>query len=379
MVNVALIFGGKSAEHEVSIISAMQILNGYTKEEINLFPLFLSKNNVWFLGEKGMESRDFINPERNKKLKEVKLVVGQNSIFSKNLKKQLIKVDYAILATHGGIGENGELLSLLSLCSIPVAGSALGQAVGFDKVVAKQICLSQKIPTLPFIWFFKAEWERMPTKIISKIKKLKFPVIIKPDRQGSSIGITVAKTMSEVVAAVNLALEFDNKIIIESALVNFREFNCACLGISGEKTLVSRVDEPKKIHDILTFEDKYLGQGKKSGKGVAQKSGSLKGMNKELLTDKKLEEKIQQISLELMRLFNLSGVVRFDYLFNPKNKRLYFNEVNTVPGSLAFYLWCDYGIDINELVTKLVTQAKTLEKNKTIIKEDFITHLISSN
>lgn len=381
MRNVALIFGGESAEHEVSIITAMQILNGYTKEEFNLIPLFLSKNNTWFLGERGLTPKDYINPENNKALKKVEFVFGCNAFKIVKSKKQPLHFDCAILATHGGAGENGELISLLNFVKIKVAGDYLGQALGYDKIMAKMICQSQKINTLPFKWFYLSEWKLSPINILKEIKKLGLPVIVKPDRQGSSIGVSVCKTMSEIVQAVNLAFEFDSKVIVEPALTNFREFNCSCLGIAGEKILVSDVDEPAKIHDILTFEDKYVGSSKISGKQkiskpVSKATGSLDKMPRSFLNDQKLVERIKTISQRITRLLNLNGVVRIDYLYDCKKKKVYFNEVNTVPGSLAFYFWQKVGININELVAMLVKIADKQAENSIDINPDFITKII---
>ena len=380
MKNIALVFGGRSAEHEVSIISAMQILKGYTKEEINLFPLFLSRNNDMFLAKKDVAAKDFITPEKNHKLKKVNLTFGSNELKSaKGSKKTLVKLDGAILVTHGGLGEDGGLVSLFENSNIPVSsGNSMAQAISYDKVLTKSVCKSLNIKTIPGLWFYLKDWSENPTQVLAQIRKLKLPVIVKPARQGSSIGVTVCHNIKEVVSAINVSLEFDSKFIVEQALTKFKEFNCSALGAADGEILVSSIDEPKKVHEILSFEDKYIGSNKNKLTKSSTKLGSMEGMERSFLKNSKLEAKIKEITASVMREFNLYGVIRVDYLYDEVHKKLYLNEINTVPGSLAFYFWEREGISINELVEKLVEIAESELKNKTKLNLDYITHILQN-
>jgi len=376
MKNVALIFGGRSAEHEVSVITALQILKGYTKEEINLFPLFLSKSNEFFIADKSCILTDFKNPESSKHFTPVYLRVGSPDLFLVSKpKKKAITVDCAVIATHGGIGENGELVAMLKASKIPASsGNCLGVAAGYDKVITKAVAKSINIPTVNGVWFYKQEWENAPTKLISQIKKLKLPVIVKPARQGSSIGITVCHDTREIVKAINLALEFDNKILVENALTNFSEFNCAALGQAGGNILLSGVDEPKKYHEILSFEDKYVGDSKTKGQKASKASG-LEAVERKFVTNPKIVAKIKDYTARIMRELGLIGVIRVDYLYDIKRKTIYLNEINTVPGSLAYYFWDKSNICVTDLVDHLIEIAESAAASELVIKEDFITHL----
>ncbi|MCR5553439.1 MAG: hypothetical protein K6F08_01715 [bacterium] len=375
MKNVALIFGGQSAEHEISIISAMQILNGFTKEEFNLIPLFLSRENELFIVEGKCQSGDFKNPKENKKLKPAEFKFGQPFlVYKQKIFKKNIKIDAAILATHGGVGEDGSLVALLKFCKIPVsAGNVCGQAVGYDKVISKLVLKSAKIPVIDCLFYYKNEWDNSPTKILDAIKKLRFPVIVKPARQGSSIGISVCKTIKDVVSAINLSLEFDNKFLVERAIENFSEFNCSVIGVSGNDPLVSEVSEAKKVHEILTFEDKYIGSNKKAPtKTKAPESIKLEHSS----INPKVTSLIKKYSYEAFNLLNLSGVIRIDFIYDKSHKKLYLNEINTVPGSLAYYFWGDKIGDINYLVSKLVEIAETSYFNEVKINQDLITNIL---
>lgn len=375
-MKIAFVFGGKSAEHEVSVISAMQIINGYTQEENSILPVFLDKNNDFYLVDiKKTELKDFATfPLNEKKFVKVYLRPNSNWLYQAKNNKKVDEIDVCVNICHGGIGENGELVALFDLCNIPISSSdALAMGAGFDKVATKLMLKSSGIDTLDCIWFYRDEWENYPTKIIKELSKFKYPLIIKPARQGSSIGISVAHNARELVKSVKLAFEFDGKVLVERALEKFCEYNCSALGRAEGKIMVSEVDEPKRIHEILSFEDKYISgqkdsfcagqdhsaQGIKSGQDARslKMSGSLAGQQRNFLSTGKLVEKIKKQTQQAFKILGLSGVARIDFLFDVKRKRLYLNEINTVPGSLAFYFWSRKDIDINALVGHLVEVA----------------------
>lgn len=398
METIGFIFGGKSAEHEVSVITAMQIISAYTKEECNVLPIFLDKSNNWFVFDaKKVALSDFAREKLDAKIfTPVRLDKGEKClILQRGKRAEKIKLDACVNLCHGGLGENGQLVGEFEACGIPISsGDSIGLGVAFDKVLSKFLCAADGIPVLPCVWFFKDEWENAPTKIIGELNRMRFPLIVKPARQGSSIGISRVNNATELVSAVRVAFEFDNKVLVEHAVENAREFNCSALGMAGDDVMISDVDEPIKKHQFLSFEDKYIGDAKgasipKFGDAKdagGDKGGELKGGIKggalsasggrTYLKDAKLVKKIRELTAQAFRLHGLRGVCRVDFLFDPKRKKLYLNEINTIPGSLAFYFWTRAGMNTIAFVDHLIKIAKTANARKAELKDEYITKLL---
>lgn len=398
METIGFIFGGKSAEHEVSVITAMQIISAYTKEECNVLPIFLDKSNNWFVFDaKKVALSDFAREKLDAKIfTPVRLDKGEKClILQRGKRAEKIKLDACVNLCHGGLGENGQLVGEFEACGIPISsGDSIGLGVAFDKVLSKFLCAADGIPVLPCVWFFKDEWENAPTKIIGELNRMKFPLIVKPARQGSSIGISRVNNATELVSAVRVAFEFDNKVLVEHAIENAREFNCSALGMAGDDVMISDVDEPIKKHQFLSFEDKYIGDAK--GASISKfcdtkdadgaKGGDLNGGIKggalsasggrTYLKDAKLAKKVRELTAQAFRLHGLRGVCRVDFLFDPKRKKLYLNEINTIPGSLAFYFWTRAGMNTIAFVDHLIKIAKTANARKAELKDEYITKLL---
>lgn len=398
METIGFIFGGKSAEHEVSVITAMQIISAYTKEECNVLPIFLDKSNNWFVFDaKKVALSDFAREKLDAKIfTPVRLDKGEKClILQRGKRAEKIKLDACVNLCHGGLGENGQLVGEFEACGIPISsGDSIGLGVAFDKVLSKFLCAADGIPVLPCVWFFKDEWENAPTKIIGELNRMKFPLIVKPARQGSSIGISRVNNATELVSAVRVAFEFDNKVLVEHAIENAREFNCSALGMAGDDVMISDVDEPIKKHQFLSFEDKYIGDVK--GASISKfcdtkdadgaKGGDLNGGIKggalsasggrTYLKDAKLTKKVRELTAQAFRLHGLRGVCRVDFLFDPKRKKLYLNEINTIPGSLAFYFWTRAGMNTIAFVDHLIKIAKTANARKAELKDEYITKLL---
>lgn len=398
METIGFIFGGKSAEHEVSVITAMQIISAYTKEECNVLPIFLDKSNNWFVFDaKKVALSDFARDKLDAKIfTSVRLDKGERClILQRGKRAEKIKLDACVNLCHGGLGENGQLVGEFEACGIPISsGDSSGLGVAFDKVLSKFLCAADGIPVLPCVWFFKDEWENAPTKIIGELNRMKFPLIVKPARQGSSIGISRVNNATELVSAVRVAFEFDNKVLVEHAIENAREFNCSALGMAGDDVMISDVDEPIKKHQFLSFEDKYIGDAK--GASISKfcdakdtggaKDGALKGGIKggalsasggrTYLKDAKLAKKVRELTAQAFRLHGLRGVCRVDFLFDPKRKKLFLNEINTIPGSLAFYFWTRAGMNTIAFVDRLIKIAKTANARKAELKDEYITKLL---
>ena len=398
METIGFIFGGKSAEHEVSVITAMQIISAYTKEECNVLPIFLDKSNKWFVFDaKKVALSDFAREKLDSKIfTPVRLDKGEKClILQRGKRAEKIKLDACVNLCHGGLGENGQLVGEFEACGIPISsGDSIGLGVAFDKVLSKFLCAADGIPVLPCVWFFKDEWENAPTKIIGELNRMRFPLIVKPARQGSSIGISRVNNATELVSAVRVAFEFDNKVLVEHAVENAREFNCSALGMAGDDVMISDVDEPIKKHQFLSFEDKYIGDAKGASiskfgdakDAAGDKGGELKGGIKggalsasggrTYLKDAKLVKKVRELTAQAFRLHGLRGVCRVDFLFDPKRKKLYLNEINTIPGSLAFYFWTRAGMNTIAFVDHLIKIAKTANARKSELKDEYITKLL---
>jgi len=388
MKNALLIFGGKSFEHDISIITALIIYRNAKNCGYNLLPVYINKNQEWFYyAKENMSINLFKNFEKNYKkngFKKAYLKTNKNFIFYSNgIIEKKIKVDCALNCCHGGMGEDGTLVSILENSKIPVSsGDSLAMGVCMDKVLSKKFFNSLKIPTINYFKFTKDDYLNNKEKILKNIDKLSLPIILKPSRLGSSIGIEVVKTIEEFDLAAKTALEFDDVILVERAiLTNLREYNVAVMRVNNE-IIVSELDKPIRKDEILSFKDKYIGNGKTSSKNNINTKSGVKG---EYLTFKKLSDvdlktesinKIKFYSRKVYEELNLNGVVRIDYIVDDKNK-IYLNEINTIPGSLAYYFFIPNVFkSFDEYLNVILNSAIYRYENKVICKNEYITNLI---
>ncbi len=365
-LKVGVIFGGQSVEHEISVISALQAIANINEDEYDIVPIYIAKNKDWYTSNILLDIENYKDlDELIKKCKKVVLQKIDDDFclvnYNKILSKVINKVDVIIPIVHGQNVEDGTLQGYLETIGIPYASSnVLASSLGQDKVVMKQIFTACNIPVVPYVWFFDTEYLIDKDKYISEINKLGYPVIVKPASLGSSIGIKCVHNQNELEDAINDAISYDNKIIIEKAIANLIEVNCSVLG-NYEKMEVSTLEQVLSSNDILTFKDKYVGNGKtkNQSKGMVSTSRIIPaGISKELT------EKIQATSKEVFRVLNLRGVCRIDYLIDSKTNKYYVNEPNTIPGSLAFYLWEASGKKYSELLDDLIKIAIKEYKNK---------------
>jgi len=339
MKNIIVLFGGKSAEHDISLITANLALNAIDNEKYNVYPIMVDKQNKWFY------VKDFKNNiEKIGKKEEIFLKLGENNLYIKKgfITKKFIKVDCALLCHHGLNGEDGTIQSVLKLCSIPFTSSGvLSSGITMDKVVMKMLFKEHNFNVIDYFYFTKPDYEQKSEQILDEIEaKLGFPIIIKPANLGSSIGINISKNREELINSIQIALNFDNKILVEKALEDFTEINCAVMGY-GEDIVVSSLEQPVNWKEFLTFEDKYISGSKKAVKRIYPAK-----VNKEIKTQ------IQQLSKEIFEKFELCGVARIDYIV--KNEEIYVNEINSIPGSLAYYLFEREEYSFTEVIDKLI-------------------------
>jgi D-alanine-D-alanine ligase len=318
MKTVALFFGGKSVEHDISIITALQTMKSFPKE-YKLFPIYIKPDGEFVTAENLKNKEIYLNLTKNaKKIAKITLNLGKNEMFllKNNKIKQKTKIDCALICNHGHGGEDGSLQGLLELCDIPYTSCSLtSSAVCMDKELTKILITHARIPTPKFVSIKKVDSD------LKKIEKeIGYPCIIKPSRCGSSVGINIASNENDLKNAVSNAFLFDDKVIIEQFVSNAREFCCAVVK-NGSKLFASKVDEVEK-GNFYTFEEKYLQAKNKNDKKI----------------QKSLADKIVLLAKKTYDILDCDGVVRIDFLLGQDGK-LFVNEVNSIPGSLAFNLF----------------------------------------
>lgn len=351
---VAVIFGGISPEHEVSVITGLQALENLDKEKFVGIPVYVSKDGELFTGDELLKIETYRNLQMIcQKAQQVQPYLDQEKkgfqTIGGLLKGKIIKVDVIFPCFHGGIGENGAFQGLFELLNLPYVGSAvLASATGFDKVITKQLFEQAGLPITKCYWFYRKAWEKDQEKVLKDIQsKLTFPLFVKPANAGSSIGVSKVKNVDELKNAIEVALLFDRKIITEEAFVG-REINISIVGNSGDDLETSVLEEVIPSRDLLSYDDKYNSENGKS-KGMASTTRKIPAE----LT-KETEEKIQAFAKLAFETLDCTGLVRIDFMVNEKENKIIVLEVNTIPGSLSFYLWEPKGIMFKELLTKLI-------------------------
>ena len=364
-IKVGVIFGGESVEHEVSVISALQAIEHIDEYKYDIVPIYIGKDRVWYTGECLLDIDTYRDLDNIKKMtKEVSLCKKDGEFCLVNTKglinKVIDKIDVAFPIVHGQNVEDGSLAGYLDTVGIPYVGpKVLGASVGQDKVLIKQVLSSANIPVVDYVWFYDVEFLDNKDNILKNIKKLGYPVVVKPASLGSSVGINFVSSEKLIEDAINEAIEYDKKIIVEKAVENLVEVNCSVVG-NYEIQEVSLIEQVVSDNFILTYEDKYVGNGKKYSKGGMANTSRIIPAN----IGKDLTKKIEETSIEVFRTLNLSGVCRIDYLIDNKTKEFYVNEPNTIPGSLSFYLWEPKGKKYSELLDDLITMSIKEYKNK---------------
>lgn len=378
-IKVGVIFGGETVEHEVSIISAVQAMNNMDEEKYEIIPIYISKDRTWYTGTMLKEIDIYKNFDDLKRYaKRVTLCKRDGGYYLINTKglfrRDICELDIVFPIVHGNNAEDGTLQGYLDTVGIPYVGSrVLGSALGQDKVVMKQIFESSKLPIVPYTWFFDSEYLLDEDKIKKNIKKLGYPVIVKPASLGSSVGITVVKSEDAINEAINEAIKYDTKIVVEKVIDNLVEVNCSVVG-NYEHQETSELEEVMTAEEFLTYRDKYLGDAKGGkSKGMASASRIIPAR-----IDDELKDQIKELSKQAFKCLNLSGICRIDYLIDKKNNKAYINEPNTIPGSLSFYLWEPVGKKYPELLDELITLAIKDYKNRSKKTYSFDTNILSN-
>ncbi|MBR6902504.1 MAG: D-alanine--D-alanine ligase, partial [Clostridia bacterium] len=347
-INVAVFFGCRSVEHEVSIISAVQAMRAMDSSKYEITPVYVSKGGSMYSSAEMFNIEFFRDIDKLLSVsEEVTFVKKSDGVFMHPINKKAFKrikdtkIDLAFPIVHGTNCEDGTIAGYFEFLGLPyISCDIISAAVGMDKAVFKDVLKSAGLPVLDCVRFTSREYMTDSDSIIKRINQnVSFPLIIKPVNLGSSVGISKVKSEAELDEAIRLASSFADKILAERAVENLREINCSVLG-DVDECIASVCEEPIMHDEILSYKDKYEGGSKsEASKGMAS-------LGRKIPADipAELSDKIKDISCKIFKALGASGVVRIDYLLDNKTGEVFANEINTVPGSLAFYLWEASGI-----------------------------------
>jgi len=368
---IGLFFGSKSVEHEISIITAMQVLNAIDKEKYEVVPIYIDKSGEFFTGDYLKEINNFKNlsliPKNSQKIINLKLNAKNKMIFeTESLFNKKIEIDIAFSTIHGTYGEDGKIQGIFEMLNIPYVGADVtSSALGMDKVLMKEIFKANDLPIVNHLWIKRDEWENKKDEIIKNIEeKIKYPLFVKPANLGSSIGITKAYDRENLIYGVEIAKFYDRKIIFEQSIENLREINCSVLG--NDEPIASVCEEVKSNKDFLDYESKYKSRPRQEQ--ILKKFGHTIPAN---ISDIKTKE-IQDLAIKTFKAIDCKGIARIDFLMDKTTEKVYVNEINTMPGAISFYLWEASGIPFPNLIDNLINLAYEIydDKNKNITSID---------
>ncbi len=387
---VAVLFGGRSVEHEVSVISGHQTMDALEQAGYPILPIYLTKQGDWYAGE-GLRNLDLyreqtfhaaglknvyrvsLSPDRSVR----QLLVHPGAAGGLLSKSPKLWADVFFPVFHGTHGEDGSIQGLFELADVAYVGSGvLASAIAMDKVQTKRILDESSIPTLECLEVSRAEWTDDAEAVVERIEaKYRYPVMVKPVALGSSVGVSRRDDRTGLSEAIDLALELDSLALVEQALTDFIEINCA---VMGPPERASACEQPMGYEALLSFDDKYKHGGKKLGRGQAPNAG-MAGLRRQIPAPigEALTAEVQRLAIEAFRAIDASGVVRVDFLYDQAEKRLFLNEINTIPGSLAYYLWEEEGLRFDQLVAALVQTALDRHERKRATVYTFSANLLT--
>ena len=357
--NIGVFFGGRSTEHEISVISASQAMHAINRDKYDVTPIYISKQGRFYTGDALFDVANYRDiPSLLAKCTQVYMEPSYGDYNLYRVKKPmfgsavLTTLDVVIPVLHGSNVEDGIFEGVLETIGIPYAGcNTLASANGMDKITMKMILRSEGIPVVDYVWFTDHEWNSDKDAIVARVEeKLGYPVIVKPANLGSSVGIGRAANREQLIGKIEIAEKYSSRIIVEHMVDNLKEINCSVLGDCDEYRS-SVLEEPIKSAEILSYEDKYMG-GTKGAKGM---QASQKRIPADLPAG--MTERIRFLAGETFRVLGCHGVSRIDFIIDDDTKEIFVNEINTIPGSLSFYLWEATGLSFDALMDTLVKLA----------------------
>ena len=379
---VAMMFGGKSVEHEVSVISGIQTLMNIDTDKYETIPVYITKQNEFYVGDDigKIEVYKDIDGLLSRSQKVVWVNEGDKVVLSPYPKKMFggmkdIEVDVAFPVVHGTNEEDGTLVGFLKTLGVPFVGcDVTSAAVGMDKYIQKCVLKDVDIPVLDCVCFHEDDYADIEKLLDIAESKVGYPAIIKPVNSGSSVGISMARNRQELTKSIDDAFTYASIVLVEHGIEKLKEINCSVLGDdSGAKASI--LEEPFHTKDILSYKDKYESNGAKSGgsKGMASVQRKIPADLPEETT-----KQIQEYAVRAFKALGCNGVVRIDFMIDESDGKLYFNEINTIPGSLSFYLWEPSGIPYKELLDQLIQLALKRARKFQNLTFTFDTNILNS-
>lgn len=361
---LGVIFGSRSCEREVAIISAVQLMNHVDPEKYDVIPVYISEQGVWYTGSALRSIKAFtpFNPDA-KGVEQVALDITAGSgalianrpakgLFGHPTQEVVARLEVCVIVMHGLNGEDGTLQGMLELANLPYTSTGVaGSAIGMDKIMMKQFFRGAgTLPCLPDCWFTRSMFEKDREAVLDRVEsELGYPVFVKPANLGSSIGVSRANDREGLIDSLELAFDYDRRVLVEKGLDKPIELNCSVLGYDDDVE-ASPIEMPISGEEFLDFREKYLASG--GSKGMASLHRILPAPIEDSLRDE-----IQRISCDIFRMLDCKGVVRIDYMFDRATEQVYITEINTIPGSLAFYLWENGGVKYSQLIDRMVKAA----------------------
>lgn len=380
--NIAVFYGCRSVEHEVSIISAVQAMRAIDREKYDVTPVYVTKSGEMYTGDKLLTIEEYRNlPELLKASKKVNFARENGKVLMKYengglfSKAKATPIDVAFPIVHGTNCEDGTIQGFFEFLDLPYVGcDIISSAVGMDKAVFKDVLKNAGLPVLDCICLRAREYVTDKENITKNIlDKIGLPLIVKPVNLGSSVGISKVNTEAELDEALTLAFSFADRILVEHAVTAIREINCSVLG-DADSCEASVCEEPFMNDEILSYEDKYLSNSKNGGasKGMAS-------LGRKIPADLSAEksEEIRTLACKIFKALGACGVVRIDFIIDTDTDTVYANEINTIPGSLAFYLWNATDVPYKELINRLIDLAFKRQRNRENITYTIDTNILS--
>lgn len=380
-IKLGVLFGGVSVEHEVSVITAIQAMNAIDTAKYDIVPIYITKDGTWYSGAMLKDIKIYSDMDLLKRYahevvlykKEGRFVLQSTTGF---LRHEIEELDMCFPIMHGTYGEDGALQGYLETVGIPYAeADHYAATVGQDKIFMKQIWKDSGVPVVKYVWFYDYDYQENPDKVVEKCETLNYPMIVKPARLGSSVGITVAHNNQELRDAIVDAISYDTKILVEEMVQNLVEVNISVLG-NYRKQKLSVIEEVGGSKDFLTYNDKYVGGSKTKGSKSAGMASAKRIIPARISDD--LRNKVNEVAIKAFRSLGASGVVRIDFLIDKKNKKVYANEINSIPGSLSFYLWDKTDKTYTELLNSTLNIAIRDYKDRVNKTHTFDTNILAN-
>jgi D-alanine-D-alanine ligase len=362
---IAVVFGSRSVEHEVSIVSAIQAMDAMDPRRYEPIPILITKEGRWVTGpdlrrvEAYKDGRGLLDRCRPVYLRPEpyggRLFLEEPGPLGSRRTRSTV-LDAAFPLIHGTFGEDGTLQGLLELANVPYVGAGVvGSAVGMDKVVMKAAFRAHGLPTVEYRWFTRRRWQEAREDVIGVVEaELRYPLFVKPANLGSSVGITKATERLSLAEALDVATHYDRRLLVEESFEGATEINCAVLGNDDPRPSVC--EQPVRWTDVLTYEDKYLRGGK--AKGSAEGEGMASADRRiPAPISPELTAEVQRLAVQSFIAIDAAGVARVDFLVDTESGRICVNEINTLPGSLSFYLWEPSGLPFPALIDRLIELA----------------------